>query len=182
MSLGTYEPWTGAMINMLRILIDDNPYQGTYVYSDPRLREILVTAAMYACQEVNFVTTYTIDVINSTISPDPYTLADKIFLNMVVMKAACIIDHGNFRQKAFTSGLEAKCGPATMKTLEHLKGFKDLLELGPCGIYEKLKEEYKFSGDGFNEIIHFILSPFSGNDFDPVEALNTYSDNERMIR
>lgn len=182
MARNTYEPWTGAMIGMLRVLIDDNAYHGTYCYTDSRLRQVLVTAAMYVCQELTFSKAYDVDIICTTITPDPYDCGDKAFLNMVVMKAACLIDHGTFRQKAFTAGLEAKCGPATMKTLQHLQGFKDLLEMGPCGMYEKLKEEYQFSGDALCDIVHFVLSPFTGNDFDPVCAFNTYYDNDRMIR
>lgn len=176
------QPWEGAMIPMLRVLINDNPLQGSYAYSDPRLIEILVVSSMYVCQEVQSLTSYNVDVVFNTITPDPYTVGDKIFLNMAVMKAACIIDHGQYRCKALMSGLEAKCGPATLKTTNYLTGFKDLLELGPCGIYEKLKEEQKFSGQALNNLIHFILSPFTGNDFDPVCALRTYYETERMVR
>jgi hypothetical protein len=182
MSLGTYEPWTGAMITMLRVLIDDNAYQGSYVYTDPRLRELLAVAAMYVVQDITFSTTYAIDVVGCTISPDPYTAGDVVFQNMVVMKAACLIDHGTFRQKAFTSGLEAKCGPATMKTLNQLAGFKDLLTIGPCGIYEKLKEEQLFSGESLSNLVHFVLSPFTHDDFDPVTTFQNYSDTDRFIR
>lgn len=174
--------WQGVMIPMLRILIDDNPYSGTYVYKDTRLTETLVVAAMFVTQEITFNNSYTIDVINSSITPDPYELNDKLFMNMVVLKAACIIDIGHLRQKALLSGLEAKCGPATMRTLQHLDGFKQIIELGPCKIYEKLKEENAFSGEALNSLIHFVLSPFVGNDFDPVNALQRYYDTERMIR
>jgi len=181
MSLGTLEPWSGAMINMLRVVIDDNPYSGSYIYTDARLREILVVAAMYVVQEINFSTTYTIDVVNSIISPDPYNANDVIFQNMVVMKAACIVDQGTFRQKAFTSGLEARCGPAVMKTINQLPGFKTLLQMGPCGIYQKLKEEQQFGGQGLSNIVHVILSPFTSDSFDPQTSFGNYSDIYRMI-
>lgn len=174
--------WHGAMINMLRVLIGDNAYQGAYIYTDSRLIQTLVVAAMYVDQEVNFATTYSIDVICSTISPDPYTTDDRAFMNMVVLKAACLIDQGTYRTKAVLSGLEAKCGPATLKTVQHLDGFKELLSMGPCAMFDKLKTEYQFSGDGLNNIVHFVLSPFAGNDFDPVSSLQTYYDSERMIR
>lgn len=174
--------WQGVMIPMLRVLIDDNPYSGTYVYKDTRLVETLVVAAMFVTQEITFSNKYDINVIDSSITPDPYELNDKLFMNMVVLKAACIIDHGQLRQKALLSGLEAKCGPATLRTLEHMDGFKDIIELGPCKMYEQLKEENAFSGEALNSLIHFVLSPFVGNDFDPVNALQRYYDTERMIR
>jgi len=101
---------------------------------------------------------------------------------MVVLKAACIIDHGNFRQRALLEGLQARCGPASLSTAGSLNGFKYIIELGPCKIYEKLKEENAFSGEALNSLIHFVLSPFIGNDFDPVDALQRYYDSERMIR
>ena len=174
--------WHGAMINMLRVLIGDNTYSGAYVYTDSRLIETLVVAAMYTAQEIKFATDYTIDVIYSTISPDPYVTSDRTFMNMTALKAACIIDQGTYRTKAVLSGLEAKCGPTTLKTLNHLDGFKELLSMGPCAMFDKLKLDYEFSGDGLNNIIHFVLSPFAGNDFDPVDSFQTYYYSERMIR
>ena len=167
---------------MLRVLIDDNPQSGTYVYRDSRLQEILVVAAMYVTQEIKFKTNYDVDVICSTITPDPYTEKDTLFLNMVVLKAACIMDHGQMRQKALAAGIEAKCGPATLKTLQHSQGFKDIIELGSCAIYDKLKEENAFSGEALNSLVHFVLSPFVGNDFDPITALQSYYDTDRMLR
>lgn len=174
--------WEGAMINMLRVVINDNDYQGSYSYTDARLTELLVVAGMYVCQDIKFANNYTIDVVCSTISPDPYTQNDKVFMNMTVMKAACILDQGTFRTKAFMSGLEAKCGPATMKTLQHLQGFKDLLNMGPCKIYDDLKHEQQFGGENLNSIVHFVLSPFTHDDFDPVYAFTNYYDTQRMIR
>jgi len=181
MSLGTLEPWTGAMINMLRVVIDDNAYQGSYTYSDARLRETLVVAAMFVCQDVDFAIDYTVDTIHSTISPDPYTEEDKVFMNMVVMKAACLIDLGHYRAKTFSAGLEARCGPAVLKTLNQLPGFKDLLALGPCKMYDDLKEEQKFSGDRLNSLIHFVLSPFVSDDFDPSHVYPGHHDPYRTI-
>ena len=173
--------WEGAMIGMLRVVIDDNAYQGSYTYTDSRLVQVLVTAAMYVNQEVEFDTDYTIDVIDSSISPDPYDHGDNLFLNMVVMKAACIIDQGVFREKALLAGLSANCGPASLNTSQHLAGFKDLLKMGPCAIYSQLKDEHKFSSDKLNSLIHFVLSPFVGNEFDP-SSLGGNGFNDRMIR
>ena len=44
-----------SMINMLRVLINDNPDSGSYVYTDNRLREILTVASMYTYQEITFI-------------------------------------------------------------------------------------------------------------------------------
>lgn len=176
------QPWHGSMINMLRVLVDDNAYEGSYKYSDPRLIQVLTTAAMYVCQDIKFTTNYNIDVVAASIDPDPYINNDRAFQNMVVLKAACIMDHGLYREKALLNGLEARCGPAVMKVANNLSGFKDLLLMGPCSIYDKLKKEYTFSGDGLGNMVHFILSPFVGNDFDPQYVFNTGEDNYRMVR
>lgn len=173
--------WQGAMINMLRVLIDDNPYDGTYAYSDDRLTQVLATAAYQVNTDLSFANNYVVDLNCCTITPDPYDNIDKSFVNLTVLKAACIVDQGIFRQKALLSGLVAKCGPATLDTDDHLDGFKALLEQGPCAMYEKLKEEKKFGEDHYNNIVHFVLSPFVGNDFDP-QREHYYKYDERFIR
>ena len=53
--------------------------------------------------------------------------------------------------------------------------------MGPCAMFDKLKLDYEFSGDGLNNIIHFVLSPFAGTDFDPVDSFQTYYYSETMI-
>ena len=174
-------PWHGAIIPMVRVLINDNTQHGNYTYTDSRLIQTIIVAAHYVYQEVYFTTTYDIDTVYNTISPDPYTIGDKVFMNMVSLKAACLIDQGQFRCKALMSGLEAKCGPTTIKTSQYLAGFENILKLGPCALYEELKMQNAFSGEALNNIIHFVLSPFSGNEFDP-SCLQSGYDNDRMMR
>ena len=60
-------------------------------------------------------------------------------MNLTVLKAACLADLSTYRTKAAMAGLKARCGPAVLETLEYTKGFKELLEFGPCKAYEELK-------------------------------------------
>jgi hypothetical protein len=154
--------WKSEMVLMLRGLISD--FDKTS-YTDDRLQQLLVIAAHYVRQEVDFTQTYTISVTAKTISPDPCssTNADKqAFTNFTVLKAACLTDWSTYRSKALSSGIRARCGPAQLETLQHLKGFRDLIDFGPCKAYETLKEEHEFG----NYTLKAILSPFTSSNFD----------------
>lgn len=149
-------------IPALRILIadlDDEP-----MYSDARLSQIFFVAARYVAMELRFDLTYTVGV--ASISPDPSSDID--FLNFVILKAACLTDHGTYRAKALLEGIRVSCGPAAMSLGGHLSGFETLLENGPCAMYEQLKTQYKF-GKGLSS--RAIISVFTGNQFD---ARNLY--------
>ena len=156
--------WADVMLPMVRILIND--YDDTnYEYSDDRLIQTLVVSAQLVNQEIDFSTSYTINVPLVTISPDPTTgTVDDAFTNFVVLKAACFMDLSTFRTKAALSGLKAKLGPAVLETMEHLNGFKQLITIGPCAAYATLKNEWIF---GNAQVVEAILSPFTSNNFDP---------------
>ncbi len=155
--------WETTLVTTLRVLINDT--EATQVYTDPRLQQILVVAAQYVQEEIDFTATYTIDIDAVTISPDPVTTSDIIYSNFVVLKAACITDQSTFRTKALLSGLKVRCGPAVLETMSHVVGWKDLIDFGPCAAYNKLKKEYLF---GNNIAGLAILSPFVSNNYDPL--------------
>jgi len=157
--------WHTEMVPILRVLINDYGDENTaQVYSQTRLEEILLVAAMYVQQENDFGVTYTIKFIPASISPDPVDTGDTAFTNFTVMKAACLADQGTFRTKAIAAGISAKCGPVSLNTISHLDGFKELLTVGPCAAYEAMKKDYMF---GNGSICRAILSPFNSNNFDP---------------
>lgn len=152
--------WQDTMVVMLRILVND--MDDTPVYSDSRMEQMLVVAAMYVNIEISFDATYTINVPSPDISPDPTGNGDDAFVNFTVLKAACLTDQSTFRTKALASGIKAKCGPAVLETLKHLDGFKQLLEIGPCAAYSELKKQWTF---GNARLVHAILTPFVSNNF-----------------
>ena len=161
--------WQDIAIPMLRVVIND--LEDTSLYGNDRLSQVMIVGASYIKQEINFDTTYTVNVISQTISPDPSN--DTVFMNFLILKSACIIDVGQLRTKAMIAGLVAKCGPVAIDTLQHLTGFKELLSSGPCAAYVVLKEQWTF---GNAQICRAILSPFVGDVFDP-QALSYQSQN-----
>jgi hypothetical protein len=61
-------------------------------------------------------------------------------------------------------GIKTKLGPAELDISGNLAGFKTLLEVGPCALYENLKQQYNI---GNASILRAVLGPFVGNNFDP---------------
>src|SRR5574339_394773 len=103
-------PWQDETIPTLRILINDLD-STNYTYSDDRLSQTLVVAAKLINQEVEFDNEYTISIENVTITPDPVDDGDEVYVNMMILKAACIVDQSTFRTKANIEGVKAALGP-----------------------------------------------------------------------
>jgi hypothetical protein len=163
--------WEDELVKMLRIVVNDIGDEPTY--GDGRMEQTLAVAAQYVKEEVGgFDYTYDIDINTPDIIPDPTVVNDDAFSNMIVLKAACIIDQGTFRTKALQAGVKIKCGPAVLETLKTLDGFKQLLEFGPCAAYEEMKKQLAFGGAGSASVVKAILSPFCGNNFDPRSLAN----------
>ena len=156
--------WDTTMVVMVRILINDTEEPQTY--SDARLESLITTAAFYVKNEIDFDTTYSVNIVTPDISPDP-TLEetlDDVYTGFVVLKAACITDISTFRTQAAISGLTAKCDKVSLDTKSRLEGFIKILEMGACAAYTKSKFEYEI---GNAQACHAILSPFAGPNVDP---------------
>lgn len=154
--------WDTEIIRIVRVLINDltSPYE----YSDRRLTQTITVAAKYVEFDVVLDTTYTVDVINNTISPDPTTNGDNIFVSLVGLKTACIIDQSNLRTKASLEGIKTALGPASLSVSGSLVGWKHIIDTGACKLYGDLTEHW----DVMNATaIASVLSPFIGNKFDP---------------
>jgi len=164
--------WQNTSLLMLRTMLNDAGC-GESKYSNDRLEDLLITSAYLLPIDVNFNTTYTVDVEAYTISPDPISQADGTdFISFMVLKAACIADEGNFRTAALLQGVSARCGPATITTSSYGGYLKELLTAGPCKSYDNLTNEYNFSYEG-KAIIKAVMSPFAANDFDPSNQLGS---------
>lgn len=157
--------WKNDMVTILRVIISDLD-SDNYTYTDSRLEQIIVVAAHYVKNEINFSTNYTIGIGTPSISPDPTTNNDEVFVNLVLLRAACLTDWSTYRTEALRNGLEAKLGPAELKVKgDRLDGFKTLITDGPCAAYQQLKMQYEF---GDMVAVRAVLSPFVGNNFDPI--------------
>lgn len=167
--------WDTTMVIMLRTLIDDLDAEE---YTDARLKQVLVVAGQFTVVDVDFDVDYTINIATPDITPDPTVdPQDDGFINLTVLKAACTIDKGNMRVAAMSAGVEARCGPAVMRTLRRMEGFKTLIENGYCATYEQLVTEYNL---GNVQYVRAVLSPFTSPDFDP-EAYS-YVTHSRIYR
>ena len=153
--------WQDEAIPLLRTILGDAGCCTT-TYTDTRIEELLVSSAYLINYEIPFSVAYTVRVSLGVITPDP--VDDEAFMNFMVLKAACLADEGTFRAKALLAGVEARCGPAILKTMDHIKGFQTLLTEGPCKAYDELKQDAIF---GNTDVIRAVLSPFRGNTFDP---------------
>ena len=156
--------WNLELPIIVRTLIND--WADNPTYSDERIIQVLAVAAQYVQFDVVLDHAYKVDVLNNTISPDPTAEneRDEIFISLVSLKAACIIDQSTFRTKAAMEGLRASLGPAAFAVGGSLAGWSEILEKGPCAHYNDLIEHWDVANASS---IKAILSPFSGNKFDP---------------
>lgn len=156
--------WQIEIPIIVRTLIND---LGTPpIYSDQRIEQLIVVAAHYVLMEANLDRNYSVDIINIEITPDPSSpsIRDIDFIGLIAMKAACLLDQSTFRTRAAGEGYRAVLGPASLSVSGALAGYKDILNLGPCSIYEQLVLDYNI---GNATAVRAVLSPFVGNNFDP---------------
>jgi hypothetical protein len=161
--------WQPELLIMIRVLIND--LTATPTYTDERITQLAAVAARYVVQDANLSVDYTIDIVNETISPDPAapTTRDETFLGLTAMKSACILDQSTFRTKAALEGLSTRLGPAALTVGGNLAGYKTLLETGPCALYDQLILDHNI---GNATAVRAVLSPFVGNNFDPLYLNN----------
>ncbi len=159
--------WQIELPIIVRTLINDISDQP--VYSDERLLQVISVAAKYVQFDVVLDHQYAIDVANPTISPDPTEDRDEIFIALVSLKAACIVDQSTLRTKAAMEGVRASLGPASLSVGGSLEGLRMIIEKGPCATYDELTSHWDVKDA---TAIRAILSPFVGNNFDP-RGMNT---------
>jgi hypothetical protein len=155
------------MTLILRALIND---LDSADYSDERLEQLIAIAANFVLQDTSS-TSYTVNIMSPDITPDPWD-DDMTFVNLTVLRAACMVDQGNLRVRAALAGLSANAGPASLSVGgSNFAAFKDLIALGPCALYKEMLQDY-ILGSGL--VCHGILSPFISNTFDPDDYRGDY--------
>lgn len=166
--------WQAELTTIVRTLIND--IGPTYTYDNSRILQCIVVGAKYVQFDVILDHLYDIDVVHQTITPDPTIDNDAIFISLVSLKAACIIDQSNFRTKAVLEGLRASLGSASLTINNNLAGWKEILAHGPCALYDGLVEHWDVANA---TAARSILSPFVGNKFDPQNLSQTGYENNR---
>lgn len=167
--------WNVEIPIIVRTLIND--LEEPVKYSDERLLQIITVAAKYVQFDVSLDHEYIIDVVNNNITPDPTSDNDSIFISLIGLKSACIIDQSTLRTKAALEGIRAALGPAQLSIAGSLAGFDLIIDKGPCAAYDELTSHWDVREA---TAIRAILSPFVGNKFDPT-YLRYPGDNRRDI-
>jgi hypothetical protein len=160
--------WEQELTIIVRNLINDLSESPTY--SDARIKQLLAVAAQYVQFDVVLDHEYVVNVVNSTISPDPTLDNDTIFMSLVCLKAACLVDQSTLRTKASMEGIRASLGSASLSVGGNLAGYKMILDHGPCALYDELTSHWDVSNAS---AIHAIFSPFVGNKFDAKNLHNS---------
>lgn len=154
--------WKTEIPIIVRTLVND--FSDQPLYTDERIVQVITVAAQYVQFDVVLDHKYAVDVANLTITPDPTDDRDEIFISLVGLKTACIIDQSTFRTKAMTEGIRAALGPAQLSVVGNLAGWRTILEKGPCSLYDELTAHWDVQDAS---AIAAVLSPFVGNRFDP---------------
>jgi hypothetical protein len=144
--------WQNHTLKMVRYLINDVDSEN-YKYSDERINSTVAVASQLVVLELDFKFSYEVDLDEETITPNP--IYDTPFINLVVLKTACIIIGGEVKTEAANS-ISIKDGPSAIdlrgvsSTLLAL--YKDLSTK-----YDNLALNYGFSGQSGQS----ILGPYS---------------------
>jgi hypothetical protein len=160
--------WQQELTIIVRNLIND--LSETPTYSDARIQQLLAVSAKYVQFDVTLDNKYEVNAVDSSISPDPTITNDSIFISLVCLKAACLVDQSTLRTKASLEGIRAALGSASLSVGGNLAGYKMILDYGPCSLYDELTSHWDVSNAN---AIHAIFSPFVGNKFDAKNLHNS---------
>jgi hypothetical protein len=153
-------PWTLEMPLILRHMIND--VGATATYPDMRLQQLILVSAQLVQAELNLNQKYAVDVVNLTIVPDPTGATDGFsrddsFMNLVMMKAACIIDNSEAR---YAAGRGVMMRDADKQI--DLRGVSEakvtIWSKGWCQNYKDTRFEYMAGGAG--TVGTAIVGPF----------------------
>ncbi len=125
--------WQPTMITILRYLVNDFD-SDSYTYSDSRLEELILIAAHLIQKEVSFENSYTIDIDQAYITPNPVEVNDAAFINLVCLKAAVLLTRNELKTKSLGS-LSWSDGPSSLNTTSVFTSFQKL--------YEALNDNYE---------------------------------------
>lgn len=153
--------WTTTIVTMVRYLIND--VVEPYTYSDSRLQQTIAVSAQLVLTELTFSYDYVVDLTVPSITPDPTTVNDNAFINLIALKTACFMDQSLYRTKAQQAGIIVKTGSHSIDTSRAMQGYDNLMKIGPCKAYEDAKLEYI---TGILVPGRAVLGPFEGINFE----------------
>jgi hypothetical protein len=149
--------WQSELTTIVRHLIDDTDISNP-TYTDCRLETAILVSARLLLLEADFEQTYTVNVDQCLLSPDPTTSGaeDEGFINLLCLKTACII-LGNEAKAKSRQAVKITDGPSSV---DSTKVAENLLKMHEkmCEAYE----DYKFNFTAVNNNVgKAILTPYS---------------------
>lgn len=166
--------WDIDLVLMTRVIINDIVTPQTY--SDEYVKRVLITAGIQVDAEFQFGSTYVYDISALTIVPDPVVKVDSPFMALIPLKTACILTQGEFK-KALGQGIKVRDGDSAIDTSVSFRGYRDILELGPCAAYEKLKWSLLASGGAGGGIVgKAVLGPYRAPGGTALSSISWYYD------
>lgn len=149
--------WSSELVVILRNLIGD---VCNFSYSDSRLEETILVSAQLVIAEFSFQNTYSVDVDNATLTPDPTSdPKDNIFIGLVTLKAACVLARGALRDAAAREGIKVVDKMGSIELKGRFAASKDLAKTY-CDAYQRAKLEYALNNiNGMRAIFNVVIGP-----------------------
>ena len=146
-------PWKIDLVLMLRSIIGD---LDKAKFTDERIKQILVVGAYNVLNDADFSETYTVNVAEISISPDPISESDTDFSTLTVYKSACILLGSEVKTEA-ANAISIKDGPSAIDlrgvTANLTNLYNDL-----CAKYDALLKTYQYNNTLVGQA---ILGPYS---------------------
>jgi len=151
--------WKKEMTTLLRYVINDAD-ETSREFTDERLCNLLITSAHLTLGVVDFPSDYKVDIPNSGLSPDPTSVNDSSFMNLVILKAACLLAEGEFRIST-NKGIVVRDGPSSVDPRGLVSAKKEMMD-SACKKYEDAEFEYRLGNSNAGEA---IIGPHRTNYF-----------------
>lgn len=145
--------WQQQMTIVVRSLIND---LDSSTYDDGRIQQMIVVSSQLLKTEIDFLNTYTINIAQISISPDPVDNLDDGFITLVSMKAAILILLGELKLLA-GNNVRVQDASASIDMTQSYVASKNLYDQ-LCKDFDKAKISYVLGN--LNEI-KAILSPYT---------------------
>ena len=145
--------WKTDLVLMVRSIIGDLDKSK---FTDERLKQILVVGAYNVVNDADFTNTYTVNVAEVSISPDPISEKDVDFNVLTVYKSACILIGSEVKTES-ANAISIKDGPSAID-LRGVANSLHVLYKDLCQRYDELLKAYQYNNTLVGQA---ILGPYS---------------------
>lgn len=153
--------WQPELTEMLRYTIGD--FTEPYSYSNPQLEKLITVGAQFVNSEIDLTTDYTINIMATGITPDPTDPRDDPFINLTILKTACLLASNEAKLRGGQAITVRDIG-ASVSTADRGKLAIQIAETF-CENYENAKLEYQtgqYSASASR--MRAVVSPFRFED------------------